>query len=60
MNSEELSSIKSGDETIGDLVAKEIGSIKENVVLNKAVFVKMKEANHYLGNYVHTAGLYLL
>ena len=43
--------------TLNDLLALEIGNIGENMLLRRAVFVKVDDPL-VLGSYVHSAGIY--
>jgi len=57
LSTPELSSVTSvTNETIADIVAKEVGSIGENLRATRAIYMSVDSAHSRLANYIHTAG----
>ncbi|KAF6040027.1 TSFM [Bugula neritina] len=58
LSTPELSSVTSvTNETIADIVAKEVGSIGENLRATRAIYMSVDSPHSRLANYIHTAGL---
>jgi len=57
LSTPELSAVTSvTNEAIADIVAKEVGSIGENLRATRAIYMSVDSPHSRLANYIHTAG----
>ena len=58
MTSTELGDMMlTSDESVNDIVAKQVGTLGENLKATQAVYMSAKGDDSYLAHYIHTAGI---
>ena len=45
-------------ESVADAVARQVGTLGENLRASEAVYMSTKGDNSYIGHYIHTSGRY--